>query len=273
MRATPRRPPTRIAPELARASNPAGILRAPAVQALLIQAAAFPLTLGVVYLCARAGLAVSYLHVALVQGAIALGLTWWRRLAIWWRAIGFGFPLALLAASTLAIPPAVFLALFLFLLLLYWSTYRTQVPYYPSGRRVWEAVAASLPRNRPLRVIDVGSGLGGFVLELQRKRPESRFEGIELAPLPWLYSYLRAKAAGSRARFIRGDYDHLDFGDYDAVFAYLSPAVMTGLYLKAAREMKPGSTLFSYEFVIASQPPSRIVTLNMDGPSLYLWDF
>lgn len=258
---------------MARTSRPAGILRAPAVQALLIQALAFPLMLGVVYLSARAGFTVSYLYVALVQGTIALGFTWWCRLAVWWRAIGFGFPLALLAASLLAIPPAVFLVIFLFLLLLYWSTYRTQVPYYPSGRRVWEAVAASLPQGRPLRVIDVGSGLGGFVLELQRQRPESRFEGIELAPLPWLYSHLRARLTRSGARFIRGDYEHLNFADYDAVFAYLSPAVMTRLYIKAAREMKPGSTLFSYEFVIAGQPPSRIVTLNTDGPKLYLWDF
>ena len=248
-------------------------LRAPAVQALLIQAIAFPLTLGIVYLCARAGSTVSYLDVALVQGALALGLTWWRRLAVWWRLIGFGFPLALLGASSLAIAPSVFLALFVLLLLLYWSTYRTQVPYYPSGRRVWDAVAASLAPDRPLRVIDVGSGLGGLVLDLQRRRPESRFEGIELAPLPWLVSYLRARLGGSRARFIRGDYEGLDFGDYDAVFAYLSPAVMTSLWSKAAREMKPGSTLFSYEFVITSAPPSRIVAPVKDGPPLYLWDF
>ena len=262
-----------MTPSPAPASGARRVLRAPAVQALLIQAVAFALTLGVVYLSARAGLTVSYLFVALVQGVLALGLTLWRRLAVWWRAIGFGFPLALLGASLLAIPPSVFFVIFLFLLLLYWSTYRTQVPYYPSGRRVWNAVADSLPSGRALRVIDVGSGLGGFVLELQRQRPESRFEGIELAPLPWAYSHLRARLGGSRARFIRGDYETLDFGEYDAVFAYLSPAVMTNLWIKAAREMKPGSTLFSYEFVIASQPPSRIVTPIKDGPALYLWDF
>jgi len=250
-----------------------GLLHKPAVQALLIQLAAFPLTLGMIYLSARAGLSVSYLHVALVQGLVAAGLSRWRRLASWWLAIGFGFPLALLATNSLAIAPIVFLILFLFLLALYWSTYRTQVPYYPSTRRVWEAVAAALPQDNPLRVIDVGSGLGGLVLDLQRRRPESRIEGIELAPLPWLASHLRALLARNGARFIRGDYENLDFGDYDAVFAYLSPAVMTPLWLKAAREMKPGSTLFSYEFVIVSQPPNRIVTLNKDGPALYLWDF
>ena len=249
------------------------ILRAPAVQALLLQIAAFPLTLAAVYLLARAGFKPDYLHAALVQGLFAAGLTWWRGLASWWRAIQFAFPLALLGAGRLAIPPGVFLGVFLFLLLLYWSTYRTQVPYYPSGRKVWDAVAQALPQGRAVRMIDIGSGLGGLVLDLQRRRPESRFEGIELAPLPWLASLLRAKLARSPAHFIRGDYEQLDFGAYDAVFAYLSPAAMPALWNKAAREMRPGSVLFSYEFVIADRPPSRIVTPYREGPRLYQWDF
>jgi len=249
------------------------LLGFPAVRALLIQVAAFPLTLAIVYLLASTGLALSYWHVALVQGVLAALLSWWRGLASWWRAIQFGFPLALLGASALAIPPAAFLAIFLFLLLLYWSTYRTQVPYYPSGRKVWESVAAALPQGRPLRVIDIGSGIGGLVLELQRRRPDSTIEGIELAPLPWLASHLRALAARSRARFIRGDYEKLDLGDYDAVFAYLSPAAMSALWRKAAREMRPGSTLFSYEFVIEDRAPSRVIHPVTDGPALYMWDF
>jgi SAM-dependent methyltransferase len=243
------------------------------VWALLIQIGAFALTLALVFLLARAGAVLSYWHVALLQGVLAAALTWWRGLAIWWRAIGFAFAPALLATSQLSIAPTAFLALFLFLLLLYWSTYRTQVPYYPSGRKVWAAVDAALPQGRPLRVIDIGSGIGGLVLDLQRRRPGSRIEGIELAPLPWLASHTRALAARSSARFIRGDYEALDLGHYDAVFAYLSPAAMSALWRKAAREMRPGSTLFSYEFIIVDQAPSRIVYPYTDGPALYIWDF
>ncbi|HBZ04852.1 MAG TPA: SAM-dependent methyltransferase, partial [Massilia sp.] len=57
------------------------ILRAPAIQALLCQLAAFPLTLLVVFLLARAGAHPSYLTAALVQGACAAALAGWRRLA------------------------------------------------------------------------------------------------------------------------------------------------------------------------------------------------
>jgi energy-coupling factor transporter transmembrane protein EcfT len=249
------------------------ILTAPAVQALLILCLAFPLMLAVVFLLARAGMAPTYLHAALAHGAIAAVLTWWRGLAGWWRAIQFLFPLALLGAQQLALPPAVFLAGFVILLLVFWSTFRTQVPYYPSTRAVWDALAAQLPPGRPLCVIDIGSGLGGAVLELARRRPDSAFVGIELAPLPWLLSRLRAALSGSRARFVRGDYETLDFGAYDAVFAYLSPAAMSALWRKASTELRPGSLLISYEFAIEGHTHDICVVPTVGGPSLYIWHF
>ena len=253
--------------------NLSRIWRAPAVQALLLQCAAFPITLLIVYLLARAGLAPGYTAVALIHGAIASLLALWRKLAPWWLAIQLLFPLALLQAQSLPISPPLFLAAFLFLLALYWSTFRTQVPYYPSGRRVWIEVARLLPADRPVRVIDIGSGLGGLVLDLAARRPDSQIDGIELAPLPWLVSRLRAKLSGSRARFLRGDYDDLDFANYDAVFAYLSPAAMSALYRKAAREMRPGAILLSYEFLITEKAPDLDIVPTGRGPSLYVWHF
>ena len=245
----------------------------PAVAALLLQVAAFPLTLACTWLLASSGIPMSYLGVALIQGAIAAGLSWWRGLASWWRAIQLLFPLGLYATAQLDIPPAAFLAIFLFLLLLYWSTYRTQVPYYPSNRAVWDAVAALLPPNGTVRVIDIGSGLGGFTLDMARRRPGVKATGIELAPLPWLASSLRARLGKSSARFIRGDYDKLDFADYDLVFAYLSPAAMSALWRKASREMRPGALLVSYEFVIADRLPNRTVYPTKGGPGLHIWHF
>ena len=249
------------------------MLRAPAVQALLCQLAAFPLMLLAVYLLARAGANPSYVAVALVQGLFAAMLSHWRRLARWWLAIQLLFPLAVLGASRVDLPPWLFLAVFLFMLVLYWSTFRTQVPYYPSGRAAWNAVAAQLPPDRPVAVIDIGSGLGGLVLDLARRRPDARVTGIELAPLPWLASWLRARLAGSRAVFLRGDYERLDFAGYDAVFAYLSPAAMTALWRKARREMRPGSILMSYEFAIDESAPDLSVYLPDTGRTLYIWHF
>ncbi|MBP1203721.1 hypothetical protein JOD97_001735 [Duganella sp. 1411] len=257
------------------------IVRAPAVRALLIQCGAAPLSLGLIYLLARFRFPVDYLTVAVVHGLVAAAITWRAGLAVWWRAIEFVFPLAVLAALSLRLPPWLFLAVFLVLLGLYWSTFRTQVPYYPSHPAVWDAVRQQLPpprrvedgNGRPLRVIDIGSGLGGLVTYLARARPDIECVGIELAPLPWLYSRLRAAVGGSRARFLLGDYEKLDFARYDVVFAYLSPAAMGGLWRKASAEMCPGSTLISYEFAIDARAPDQTIHATDDDTPLYKWYF
>ena len=249
------------------------ILRAPALKAVLIQALAFPLMLGLVYLLARAGVGMTLLSVALLQGVLAALISWRAGLARWWWAIALLFAPALLAASALELPPVLFLLVFIFLLGLYWSTFRTQVPFYPSGPAVWREVAQLIAARPSVKLIDIGSGLGGLVLDLARRRPDGRFSGIELAPLPWLASRLRARLAGSPARFVRGDYAALDFADYDVVFAYLSPAAMAALWLQAEKQMLPGSMLLSYEFKIAARPPDKTIAATERGPLLYVWCF
>lgn len=247
--------------------------RAPAPRAALIQLLAVPATFLLSWLAAAGGSPVSLLGVALLQGALAAVLTWRFRLAPWWRAIQLLFPPALLAGAALQLPPAAFLIAFLCMLGLYWSTFRTQVPFYPSSPAVWNAVAQLLPAQRALRLIDIGSGLGGLVLNLARRRPDCACCGIEVAPLPWLLSCLRARAQGSAARFLRGDYERLDFASYDVVFAYLSPAAMDALWQKASREMRPGSMLLSYEFDILAKAPDRTIHATVRGPALYVWHF
>ena len=258
------------------------IVRAPAVRAMLIQCGAAPLTLALVYLLASAHVfphtfPLNYLSVAVLQGALASAITWRLGLAVWWRGIQLLFPPALLAALALRLPPWLFLAVFLLLLGWYWSTFRTQVPYYPSTPDVWRAVgqvlAARLPPERSPRLIDIGSGLGGLVLYLARLRPDAECSGIELAPLPWVVSWLRARLAGGGARFLLGDYEKLDFSRYDAVFAYLSPAAMAGLWHKAAAELRPGAMLLSYEFAIDARAPDQTIHATQGGNALYIWYF
>jgi SAM-dependent methyltransferase len=244
--------------------------RAPALQAALIQLiVALPVFGG--WLLANAP--IPLVAVALVQGAMAAVVTDRCRMAPWWRLIQFAFPLAIVAARALHLPSIALLSAFVLLLLLFWSTFQTQVPLYPSGRAVWESVAELLPRDRPVRVIDIGSGLGGFVLNLARSTPQASVCGIEVAPLPWLVSSLRARLTSSSARFLRGDYERLDFADYDVVFAYLSPAAMSALWEKAQREMRPATMLVSYEFTIPAKPPDRTIATTALGPPVFVWNF
>jgi hypothetical protein len=249
--------------------------QAPAVRALLLQVAAL-LAVMLLRQIVTTSAAVPLwpllpVMMALLQGLIAALLSHRFGMARWWLPIQFLFPVAALLVNALHLPPFIFLFGFLFFLLLFWSTFRTQVPYYPSSPSTWRAVDALLPPQAPLRVIDIGSGLGGFVLSLARRRPQASFAGIEIAPLPWLVSRLRAFFSGSRARFILGDYTRLDFAEYDVVFAYLSPVAMTALWNKARAEMPPGSLLLSYEFPIEGVAPDITVNASNKGTILYGW--
>lgn len=248
-------------------------LRVPALQALLVQAGALLPCAALAVAADAVGAGLALWQAALLQGLLAAALSWKLGLARWWLPIQLLFPLAVLAGLALRLPPWLAGAAFLILLGWYWSTYRTQVPYYPSNPAVWRAVLAELPQGRGLRVIDIGSGLGGFTLHLAAARPESQVAGIELAPLPWLVSRLRAALSGSRARFLRGDYEQLDFADYDLVFAYLSPAAMPALWRKAQREMRPGSLLASYEFEIPASSGVKTIHTTESGPPLYIRAF
>ncbi|MHB1245930.1 MAG: class I SAM-dependent methyltransferase [Sulfuriferula sp.] len=248
--------------------------QAPAVQALIIQCISFLLTLLLMRgIWILADMQVSIVMAAFLQGMIAAILTFWRRLAAWWFLIQLLFPSALIAALSLSLPPGIFLALFIFFLGLYWTAFRTQVPFYPSGPATWESVAGLIPADRPIHLIDIGSGLGGLVLNLAARRPESEFVGIELAPLPWLASWLRVKIGRRRGQFMLGDYMHQNFAQYDVVFAYLSPAAMPSLWEKAKREMRSGTLLLSYEFSIPDVAADVMAIPQIDGPTLYGWRF
>lgn len=243
------------------------------LQAALIQLLVIAPVIGCAHVLARWEHPLSPSSAALVQGVFAALLTWIWALAPWWRAIQLLFPIALVEASALHLPPVLWSGIFLALLLVFWSTFRTQVPFFPSGPAAWAAVAALVPADRPVRFVDIGSGLGGLVLDLARRRPGCEVFGIETAPLPWLMSVLRARMTRSPVRFVRGDYEQLDFADFDVVFAYLSPAAMSALWRKAEHEMRPGTLLLSYEFTIPEREPDRTVTATPSTRAIFIWCF
>lgn len=257
------------------ASRPDGVRRrtilgAPALHAMLLQVAAFGLMLAAAWLIATfLSFQFTVAHATLLQAAIAALLTW-RRMEAWWTAIQFIFPLAVISALAVQLPPFLYLGIFLLSVALFWSTFRTRVPYYPSTSSVWSVVESLVPIDRPISLMDIGCGFGGMALRLAASRPNCKVEGIELAPLPWSVSSLRARLALSRASFQYGDYQKLHFAEYDIVFAYLSPAAMPELWQKARSEMRPGSLLLSNEFSIPGIEPESTLRCA-DGRILYVW--
>lgn len=245
---------------------------APATLAIVIQLVA----LMTVFLCVFVvsllfAVRFSLFSLVIMQSLSAVALCKWAGMDVWWRWIHGIFPLAMFVMSMWAIPNEVYLVGFLVSLSIFWTTFRSQVPFFPSRPIVREKVVQLIPQDQAIRMIDIGSGLGDLSMYIAKQRSNSQVEGVEIAPMPWLISAFRAWISQSSAKFTLGDYHALDFAQYDLVFAYLSPAAMTTLWQKAQLEMLAGSLLVSYEFEIPGIPPTFTISNAASAPNIYVW--
>lgn len=214
---------------------------------------------------------VTILFFSLIQGALSLFISYLVGLKWWWLTIQFLFPNFVAIFLGTGISPNIYLMLLAVLLLCYVPSWASRVPFYPSNSSVQTQLLPLLPRNRNHSFIDIGSGFGGVLFGMQRLHPNCRYFGIELAPLPWLVSFLSGKLRSSSIIFKFGRYEKLDLAEFDVVFAYLSPIAMPALWEKAKREMRTGSLLLSYEFPIPSSSPHITIQPDLNQPALFGW--
>ena len=242
----------------------------PSVIALLLQFAAFLLAFLTVRLL---GLHPTPLAFALLCGTLAAAFSRLAGLAHWWLLIQFAFAPALVLMQAFNIPPVLFLAAFLIMLVVYWSTFHTQVPLYLSSDKVWQALETKLPAEQPFKFIDLGSGIGGVLTHLAQTHPHGSYHGVEAAPLPFLWSWLRTRFGGYRNCTVHwGSLWDSDLSQYDVVFAYLSPVPMERLWYKVKQEMRPGSLFISNTFAVPDHPPQGTLSVDdLHRSTLYLW--
>lgn len=245
----------------------------PAIAALLLQVAAVMLMLLTVKVM---GPHESPLLFALLCGLLAATFSFFAGLAKWWLAIQLLFAPALVLMLSAKLPPSLFLGAFLILLLVYWSTFRTQVPLYLSSNKVWRALEHLLPAakaNSNFTFIDLGSGLGGVLTHLANVRPDGRYIGVEAAPLPFFWSWLRIRLGSHRnCRVKWGSLWDCDLSQYDVVFAYLSPVPMGKLWHKARAEMRPGTMFISSTFTVLDQAQHETVQVDdLHHSTLFIW--
>lgn len=244
----------------------------PAVLALLLQGVAFLLA---ILLARVTALPFTPLTLALLVGTLAAALSRLTGQARWWVPIQFVFAPAQVAMLAVDVTPTLYLVIFLILLAVYWSTFRTQVPLYLSSNKVWRALEGLLPSpaggGSAFRFMDIGSGLGGVLAHLAQVRPDGEYHGVEIAPLPYFWSWLRLRMRPNcQVRW--GSLWDCDLSQYDVVFAYLSPVPMAELWEKARREMLPGSLFISNTFAVPEFPPQQTVQVDdLHHSSLYIW--
>lgn len=245
----------------------------PALLALLIQ-------LGSLGICLCLSLIFPQLSLGLfllLNSMLAALLSAYCQQRIWWILIQLLFLPAAIILLYWQLPAWLYLGLFMLLMLIYWSSYRTQVPLYLSSPSVRHALTQFLSKRHhtPYRLLDLGCGTGSMICHLAHQHPDSHLTGIESAPLPWLISRIRCFLFYDRrqCQIIHADFWQHDLGPYDVVYAYLSPVPMTQLWQKACQEMQPGSLLISCEFAIPEQPADHIITTQGRRPvTLYIWE-
>lgn len=229
----------------------------PALKALLAQLLGW----AAAYAIARAGwLPAGIWPLAATQataaGAAALAL----RSAPWWLPIHLVFTPLLVLAQRPGVAPGWYLGGFAVLVALYWSSFRTQVPLYLTNRRTLATLAALLPPDRALRVLDLGSGTGTLPAVLGRQHPDWRIEGLELAPGPWLIGRWRTRRLPN-VSLRRTDFFSVRWSEYDVVYAFLSPVPMAAVWEKAQAELPAGALLVSNSFPVPGRKPDQVVTV------------
>ena len=254
--------------------NMDGTDRSPVFGALAIQAVVFAGLYLLHPLVEEAtGHAVPLLWVMLAQGVIAGIVSRGFRFSLPWVVGQVIAPSLLLFALALDLPTWVFPVILLLLVLVFWNVAGNRVPLYLTNRATSEAISKLLPRGKAVHFVDLGSGLGGTLRYLAKAALESRFTGLETAPLPFALSWLLGKLSGAKNLDFRfRDIFKEDLGQYDVVYCFLSPVPMARLYDKARAEMKPGSLFISNSFSVPDQKPHRVVTVK-DGrrTKLLIW--
>lgn len=236
-----------------RCMNPAKAQAVPVVHSV-IPAALAAQSVGLIaaaalWLLAREHLSVPNVAIALAQACVAALVALMLGQPRWWLAIHLFFAPGALAALSLELDPRWYLAGFVALALVFGGVYRSRVPLYLSSTAATDALLAALPREAHLRFLDLGCGLGSVLERVTRTRPGAACVGVEAALVPWLVAWLRS-GRGARYRVRRASLWDTRLERHDVVYAYLSPAAMPSLWVKAIREMNPGSLLISNSFPV-----------------------
>ncbi len=202
-----------------------------------------------------------WLEVSLAIGGIGLLIACLTQQPWWWRLIHAFFAPCAYLLSLLAIPPGWYLLAFILLLLLYRGALSGQIPLFLSNTKTCSAIAALLADRTHARILDLGAGTASVVRHLGQNLRNAEITGTENALIPWLIGYLRTRGFAN-IHWLMRDFWQIPLAEYDAVYAFLSPAPMPHLWEKIQREMRPGSLFVSNSFPVPDQEPSFLIEVD-----------
>ena len=192
------------------------------------------------------------------------------KLPKWFFAISILFPIFIyISFHYFSLSQSFYGILFFFFALTFSHTLKERVPLYLTNNQTHLALKAILENEKAKTFLDLGSGLGGVVRAMSSDQIKS--EGVESAPLLWIVSSLLSVIT-FKGKIWRKNIWKTNLSQFDVVYAFLSPAIMTKLYQKVKGEMPKGSLFITNSFVVEDFKPSKIIELNDERKTkLYLY--
>ncbi len=135
----------------------------------------------------------------------------------------------------------------------------------PETETVVEAVLALMSdRNRPYRLLDLGTGSGCLLLALLSELPAATGIGVDIAPGAVASARANAAALGlaGRARFAVGDWGGAVGGNFDVIVAN-PPYVATAAIAALPREVKDYDPLRALDGGADGIEPYRIIAADL----------
>ncbi len=258
------------------------VFKSPLFPIFLAQIIAAILTFGgAMLLAASQEIYIPIWGIALASGLLAAIIGSHFNIKGLWLIVQVLLPLALVLGLALKLPSWIYLCVALAIGLVYWNVLSDRVPLYLTNRTTWTALERLLPPQAQAegeargRFVDIGSGTGGVLVHLAKKRPDIYFVGVETAPIPFVISWLRyCLNSALNGTVQRLNMWECDLGNFDVVYCFLSPVPMPKFYEKAKAEMKAGSVLISNSFDVPDHPADEIVQVDDRRQTrLHIWRF
>lgn len=215
--------------------------------------------LAAMYFVAPAGQPLAW---AILQGLCAAALAIFMRLPGWQRLLHGLFVPALALMHQAALPPWVYLLGLALTFALGRNAVLERVPLYRSSAQAAERLAERLPGRAAL--LEAGCGDGRLAVWLCRLRPDVRVRALESAWGSWLLARARWWLARRprRLEFACRSFWRESWGEYDAVYVFLSPEPMAKVWRKFVAEGRPGSLLVSNTFAVPDVEPDERIPLG-----------
>ena len=132
----------------------------------------------------------------------------------------------------------------------------TGAPPMPSPGSTVAPILASIPEGTRGRALELGSGWGQLALALARRHPDIQVEGVELSPVPYIFSrFLALLFPEPNLSFKLGDFHNVNMEDARVVVCYLSPGNLRRLAPKLEASLPRGCLVISNTFNIPHWKP------------------